>query len=154
MLATLISLPSTSLSFSDSFCHLLSLSFLHFTQRLLSLFTSLTFSVTGVTQLLKCVKEMAFWMSLKSDTCCGNRRCVHYSPWLHIQYCPFSITGCTFTHLSTLSWLFWDLSKGLSCFSLCVEQRVIAGKRTLHVYESPFSKFPMWRHGMFASLFM
>ena len=66
VLATLISLPSTSLSFSDSFCHLLSLCFLHFTQRLLSLFTSLICSVTGVTQLLKCVKEMAFQMSPKS----------------------------------------------------------------------------------------
>ena len=23
---------------------------------------------------------------------------MHCSPWLHIQYCPFSNTGCTFTH--------------------------------------------------------
>lgn len=143
MLATLISFPSISLSFSDSFCHLLLLCFLHFTQRLLSLFTSLTCSVTGVNQLLKCVKEMAFCMSLKSYLIFAmgiGGVCI-----LHLGY---TVSTAHFqsqvAHLFTslLSWLFQNFSKGLSCFSLCVEQRVIAGKR-LCVYESPFSKFPM-----------
>lgn len=62
-LSAVISLPYTSLSFSDSFYHLSSLYFLHFTQIFLSLFTSLGCSVTGVTQLLKCVKEMTFCVS-------------------------------------------------------------------------------------------
>lgn len=97
-------------------------------------------SLTGVPQLLKCVKEMAFQMSPQGyvvfavetgGVCIG-------SPRLHVQCRPASITGCTLTQLPTLSRLFQDLSEALSCSSLCVEWSYCWKEKTSCVWKSIF----------------
>lgn len=110
-LAAVISLPYTSLSFSDSFYHLLSPCFLHFTQILLSLLTSLSCSVTGVTQLLKCVKEMTFCMSPKCYLLPIEMSVTNFLLLTLPAPSVPSFSNHRFTHLSTLSWLFQPLSK-------------------------------------------
>lgn len=127
-LETVISLPYTSLSFSDSFYRLLSLCFLHVTQILLSLFTSLICSVTGATQLLKYVKEITYCMSPKCYLLftaeIGDVRIAHLA-------CTFSTVLFQSQVADLPSFLpsAGCFSTSLSCFRLCVKRSIVLLER-------------------------